>query len=155
MLLDFIPYYLALNPKAKPRSLRPRTTMTLIEPVSASLIIWVDLMKYWVRSLGPRYSRPSSTSSINSPLFPLGWRIIVQVCVSKGYQLKIQESLKLITGVWNSPHIIFADPVDIVNSGHDKGIFRALKHINIVFDWFIAIFKVSRSLCHGKRLVVI
>ena len=38
-----------------------------------------DLMKYWVRSLGPRYSSPPSTSSRNSPPLPLGAKVITQV----------------------------------------------------------------------------
>ena len=70
-----------------PSSLLPNTTITIKVP-SFALVISVDLMKYWVRSIGPRYLRPSSTSSINSPLLPSGSKTMLQVWVSKGYQLK-------------------------------------------------------------------
>lgn len=71
-----------------PKSRLPNTTTTEMEP-SSDMEIPVDRMKYWVKSIGPRYSRPSSWISINSPLLPSGLRIILQVCVSKGYHLQI------------------------------------------------------------------
>ena len=60
----------------------PSTTVTSTS-LSTPRVMLVCLMKYWVRSLGPVYSSPATTSSTNSPVFPSVWASRVKLTVVK------------------------------------------------------------------------
>lgn len=61
--------------------------------------VWTHLIKYWVRSCGPRYSRCWGTSWTNSPEFPSHSNTITQDWVSNGY-LDIFQTLMIKVREW-------------------------------------------------------
>ena len=89
-----------------------------------------NLIKYWVRSLGPVYSKPDTTSWTNSPEFPLDWKRDVCQDLSKLWIMDASTNLKdhpTGLGVKGIPcHVIFANPVDVIDTAEDKRILFSL-----------------------------